>query len=462
MKVIVSENIFSEGKQGCICFQFFENDILINCKYRNAAKEFKLEAGAEVIPYNIDSINGKEKYLIITEGEIDALSWIEKGYNAVISVPNGASNNTAYLDKYIEKILQKELIILSTDNDAKGITLRDSLILRLGVEKCYLLDYKGVKDANEYLVKFNELKSLFDSGKTPQIEGIKDVVDVENKLDNLFKDGYKMGVNLDIPEIDNLIKWELGKLAIVTGIPSMGKSEIVDFICCKLNHLHNWKIGYFSTECEQEIHIVKIIDKLTGKSFFKGELSEEEYYLAKEYIYKNFFWILPKDENYTIDEILKNAEILIKTKDIKVLVIDPYNTIEHQYEGNTSETLYINKFLAKLSNFKRKHNILLFLVAHPRKMEYFKGNYKIPTLYDISGSANFFNKADYGIVQHIKDGNPTTYIQKVKNKWMGKNGWIDWRYNQKNGRYSAGQDWEDNTSIFEQFNPIEFKQSLDF
>lgn len=453
-KVIISSKKFfgKENSENCIVFQFFKNKELVNCKYRSANKEFMLEGGAEIIPYNVDCLDNEENYLIITEGEIDCLSWIETGFNSVISVPNGASNNTSYLDQFIEKILLKEKIILSVDADTKGLILLDSLKQRIGVEKCFLIDYKGVKDANEYLIKNKELKSLYDSAKPIQIEGIKDLIEVEHKLDKLYNDGYNLGFKLNIPVFDDLILWELSKLVIVTGVPSMGKSEMVDFINVNLNICHKWKVAYFSPEHEQEIHIVKIIDKLTGKSFFDKEISREEYNLAKDYINENFFWILPKDENYTIDEILKNAEILIKTKDIKILVIDPYNTIEHQYTGN-NETLYINKFLAKLTNFKKKHNILLFLVAHPRKMESLKGEFKIPTLYDISGSANFYNKADYGLVQHIKDDIASTYIQKVKNKWMGKKGYIDWRYNKKNGRYTPSiWNTDNNDSFFNAFN----------
>jgi twinkle protein len=451
-KVIITDRKFSgkENSEKCICFQYFNNDVLINNKYRSATKEFSLEAGAEIIPYNVDCLNLEVKYLIIVEGEIDCLSWIEKGFNSVISVPNGASNNVTYLDEFIDKILSKEKIIIATDADTKGFVLRDSLISRIGAEKCFNIDYKGVKDTNEYLIKHNELQTLFNSAKPIQIEGVKDLIDVEYKLDNLFESGYNKGFKLFIPKFDELILWELGKLVIYTGIPSSGKSEMVDFICVRLNAHHNWKIAYFSPEHEQEIHIVKLIDKLTGKSFFNKEVSKYEYEIAKEYINNNYFWIQPKDENYTLDEILKNAEFLIKQKNIKVLVIDPYNTVEHLYDNN-NETLYINKFLARLTNFKKKHNILLFLVAHPRKMENIKGNFKKPTLYDISGSANFYNKADYGLVQHIdinKDISETL-VQKVKNKWMGKKGRIEWIYNQKNGRYTMLGDIEDNSSFFE-------------
>ena len=54
---------------------------------------------------------------------------------------------------------------------------------------------------------------------------------------------------------------------------------------------------------------------------------------------------------------------------------------------------YIGKILSQITQFCQQTNTHLFLVAHPRKIESEGGVYKKPTLYDISGSADFFNKA---------------------------------------------------------------------
>ena len=59
---------------------------------------------------------------------------------------------------------------------------------------------------------------------------------------------------------------------------------------------------------------------------------------------------------------------------------------DHQIRKGENETQYISRFLDILVNFARFNNILIFLVAHPRKMQ--KG--ETPSLYDISGSAHFY------------------------------------------------------------------------
>ena len=141
----------------------------------------------------------------------------------------------------------------------------------------------------------------------------------------------------------------------------------------------------------------------------------------------------------SVDNMLNTASAFVKKKGIKILVIDPYNRLEYQDGGNLSETLYISKLLDKITNFARFNDVLVFLVAHPRKMQ--KG--EVPTMYDISGSANFFNKADYGITVHKTrntdsgqyDNSSDIHIQKIKFKHLGNLGCAEMNWNYNNGRY---------------------------
>ena len=70
-------------------FNYYKNSELINIKYRDAEKNFKLVKDAEIILYGLDDI-ASCKEVIIVEGEIDKLSFYESGYKNCVSVPNGA------------------------------------------------------------------------------------------------------------------------------------------------------------------------------------------------------------------------------------------------------------------------------------------------------------------------------------------------------------------------------------
>jgi len=254
---------------------------------------------------------------------------------------------------------------------------------------------------------------------------------------HLYQNGLPQGFGIDLDVVDKKIRWETGRLSVITGVPNFGKSEFLDFMLVRLNRLYGWKSLYFSPENYPiGYHLQKLVSKISGKPFEKNKLTENELNIAIDYIADNFFFL-----NYetvdTLDNILECAEQLIQDEKIKVLVIDPYNRLEHQRPSNLTETEYISKLLDRLSNFAKKHDILIHLVAHPHKMPTKDGELEVPNYYNINGSANFANKADYCLAVHRNKAAMLTeiHIQKVKFKHMGCQGVAHLKYDIDTGNY---------------------------
>lgn len=448
------------GKANTVQFNYYHNGELVNTKFRTGDKCFKLCSGAELLPYGIDNIKGK-KECIITEGEMDALSFYECGRTDVVSVPNGANSNLDYLDDYIEEYFDdKETIYIASDTDTKGVVLKEELLRRFGAERCRVLEYgEGCKDANEHLMKYGQ-HSLLDCLKNaPEIklEGIFTVSDFEESLDALFEHGMKKGVTIGHDNFDRLCSFETKRLCIVTGIPGSGKSEFIDEIAERLNMRYGWRFAYFSPEnAPLAYHASKLIEKFTGKHFGKETLTFGEYKQVKQHLETDFFFIAPK-QDYRVDTILERAKFLVRRKGIKALVIDPYNRLEDESEGQ-NETKYVSKLLDKLTNFAQMNDVLIILMAHPTKMQKNKeGELEIPTLYDISGSANFYNKADFGIVVHRNrlENTVEVYVKKVKFRHLGECGTAIFKYNLNNGRYvpytnNIEPNWDNSNHLIEE------------
>jgi twinkle protein len=422
---------------------YFFNDKLVNVKFRGPNKSFKLVSGAELIFWNLDCVN-IYKEIILTEGEIDALTFIENGFDNVLSVPNGANKNLEYLDTCIELFKNIEKIYIASDQDTKGIELRDELIRRFGAERCYVVSFKDCKDANDYFQKYGDsFKEVIAEAKAVPVKGIIEAGNFYADIRDLYLNGVQRGKEIGQKVIDDKITWETGRLAIVTGVPSSGKSEFVDYIVAKLNLVHGWKAAYFTPEnYPLKFHYAKIFEKLIGKKFDKNRANELEYDMAFDYFRENYFYIL-NEEDFTIKSILDSAKILVKTRGIKILVIDPYNKLEHKYTD--SETQYISRFLDQIITFAKLNDLLLFLIAHPVKMQKNSGKFEIPSLYSISGSANFYNKTDYGLTVHRKSGDDgvmineiEVHVQKVKYKHLGEQGIIDLKYDYDTGRFNPG------------------------
>lgn len=425
-----------------IQFHYFEGGKLVNTKYRTGAKDFKFISNAELVPYNIDGVKNQEK-IYITEGEMDALTLIQLGYPA-ISVPNGASDNTAYLDRFMDPFLMNlKEVIIAVDTDTKGVILREALIRRFGVEKCKLVDSwgNGCKDANECLMLYGApgVHAMVSSANFIPVSGIFTVTDFEDDLDLLYEQGMKPGLVIGHPYFDELCSFETKRICVITGIPGSGKSEFMDEIAERLNMRYGWKFGYFSPEnFPLKYHASKIISKITGKEFSKESLPASEYKQAKEYMSDNFHFICP-DENYTLDTILEKARFLVRRFGVRGIVIDPWNRLEHQIPPAMTETNYIGACMDKLTNFAQREDVLVFIMAHPNKLKKRLGEleYDPPTGYDVAGSANFINKTDYGICVHRRKplGYTEVHVQKVKFRHLGNTGVAKFKFNPFNGRY---------------------------
>lgn len=431
-------------KELCICFNYYEGNRLVNTKFRDLDKHFKMIPGAELIPYNLNGILG-EPQCIITEGEIDALSFMAIGRNDVISVPGGANTNLSWIDRFLPTHFDdKEVIYLCVDNDRKGLELRAELLRRLGAERCRIVDLGTAKDANELLLEAggaDALKAALDSAPEAPLEGVFTVGELGEEMRVLFENGLGHGADTGLKNLDTCCTFELGRLCVVSGIPGCGKSEFVDELVLRLNLRHGWKAAYFSPENMPLVyHFHKLAEKVGGKTFRQGHMSETLYHATLDYLEDNITSIMPKD-NYTVDNILAKARELVHRRGIRILVIDPYNRLEHQIPRGGNETQYISAFLDKLTGFAQRHRCLVVLVAHPRKMNREPGTAKktTPDMYDINGSANFFNKCDFGLIVERDYEQMLTHVhvEKVKFKHLGSKGTATFRYNLSNGRFVA-------------------------
>jgi len=431
-----------------ICFNYFKDDQLVNIKFRAKNKDFKLSKNAELIFYNLDSLKDKNT-AIITEGEIDCLSLYEAGYHNAVSVPNGAGTGTLqlkYLDNCWQYFEDKTQIIIFTDNDNPGTQLKEELARRLGKDRCLYITFPDdCKDANDVLIKHGKgmIKSMIDQARKWPIEGIINIDDVYQNVCDYYLNGYPKGYAAGIGEFDSLCTFTGGQMTIVTGSPGSGKSEFIDYITTSLARNHNWKFTICSFENPPAIHVTKLMEKFIGLSFdfrkdqsHRMNRSEFEEAIGLTDLYFTFLNI--QNSDLTIPGILqKLTEVVLKTG-IKGVVIDPWNYIEHKIPAGYTETQYISEALTLIREFAVKTDTHVFIVAHPKKM-YKDQSGKIPpaTLYDIAGSAHFFNKTDNGLSVHrdFETGIVTVYVQKIRFYWLGKIGHTSYSFDTFTRKY---------------------------
>ena len=439
--------------ENTIHFNYFVGNQLINVKYRDGRKNFKLFKGAEKVFYNINNIVGYE-YCVIVEGEMDALSLYESGIHNAISVPNGATlnnNNLDYLDNCIDYFTDKEKIIIAVDGDEAGQALQAELVRRLGAEVCYLATFEDCKDANEYLLKYGKEKLVqcIAKAKPVPLENVTTFKDIEGEITDFVENGFKPGFQIGLQNFDSIFSTYTGQFITVTGIPSSGKSDFVDQMVVGYNNNYQWKTAFASPEnAPTYLHAHKIMRKVWQDMPTKKDIGTDKWNQVADHVNDNFFFI--DMEKYTLEAVLRKGAELVKRKGIKCLVIDPFNKVRSN-DASGDVNVYTLEYLSKIEIFAKKYDVLVIVVAHPTKM-YKDANGRIeePTMYNIKGGGEWYDASYHGLLVHRNYENKTVKakVLKVKFQNLGENG------------AEAYFKWEHRSGCFVPHEPLDITSEL--
>lgn len=256
-------------------------------------------------------------------------------------------------------------------------------------------------------------------------------------ITDIYTNGLPKGLYTQVNNLDEVFRLDTGRVITITGVPNYGKSEFVDFLTTTYNKLYGMKTMYFSPENQPlSYHMAKLVSKYTNKKLKDSNSLEVQN--AGSYIGDHFFFC-----NYqkvsTLSQVLNLGASLIQDKGVSIMVIDAYNKLETDKPNEQAETEFVSKMMDELCRFAIKHNIMVILVAHPRKMAYDSsaGAYVCPNAYDINGSANFFNKSDFVLTVHrdFKKNETIIRCDKVKFANYGKMGECRLKYDIDSGNY---------------------------
>ena len=448
---VTEENYYQPALQkevNNIVFNYFEGDVLVNKKYRSGNKKFTQSKNGKPIFYNINSIIGQDE-CYITEGEFDVLALYEIGIKNAISIPNGANDNDNYWinsEKYIKDIRK---FYIATDNDESGNNVAEKIAQRLGRYRCERVRFEG-KDANDDLISGVLEKSILNTEKYP-VAGTFKVSDVYDDILRLYENGMpdtiapKHKCFGDLKKVFSVMR---GHLITGTGIPSHGKSNFTEWYVLNLIRDYNMKASFFSPEHHPfELHHTTFIEKTFGKNFFKDNpncprISKSEIEKYRDWANEKIYLTGTENGQFpTWDWLFEKFKEQLFSYGIDIFVVDAFNKLGFNSKGNKIDL--INEVLTKLTMFAQMHNVIIFLVAHPTKMQKTaNGLYASPSLYDVSGSADFRNQTHDGFSIYRffgdDDNDSMTVFEnlKTKMKFQGEiGGKVEFEYHLPSGRY---------------------------
>ncbi len=365
--------------------------------------------------------------LVITEGQIDSLSVAECGIKNAVSVPHGA-NGFTWVPNCIDWLEKFQEIIVFGDFENGKITLADEIQKRT-TQKIRVVrkeDYLGEKDANDILRrhgKENIIKAV-KNAEVPKSKNIKDLSEVKAiNLNELPK------IKTNIPEIDRIIGGlYFGQVVLLSGQRGEGKSTFMSQMIVEALE-QNSNVFVYSGELA-DYHFKRWLDlQIAGPesiSVSKNEFGDEIYsipdkviekinlwYKGRAYIYDNSYIPENQDEYETL---IETAEKAIRRYECKLICIDNLMTALNPEELQKNLYNAQSGFVGKLKGLAMKYNVVVVLVAHPRKSKTeFEND-------DVSGSADITNKVDVvmAYARAKEEDQCSSKLTIAKNRLTGK------------------------------------------
>lgn len=447
--------VIPDGAGNIVVFPFTERGAVTKEKYRGPNKTFWQSTGGRRTFWNADALDDPALEtgilpLVITEGEIDALSAIECGFPTSVSVPDGApgvkddespedlqpigddtTGKFEFLWNNRDRLKKVRRFILAVDTDRPGKRLAAELVRRLSASRCYFVEYPaGCKDLNDVLRDFGPegVTAALNGAKPYPVRGLYRLSDYPDKGDfPVFSTGWWT--------LDQNIKLFPGEFMVVTGIPSHGKSTWVLNLLCNAARLHGWHTALFSPEMPTVPYLRNKLRRMQG-----GARPDVDAFIDEYFRFIDSDPTGNDDDDFDLDWIIDKATEAVMRDGIRCLVIDPWNEVEHAKRRDETMTDYIGRGIRSLKRFARQYDVAVIVIAHPTKDVARDGKSRPVTLYDIEGSAHWFNKCDHGIVVDRPNAyadEATIRISKVRFEGTGEKGEVKMIFDKERSTFMA-------------------------
>lgn len=400
-------HVFKHNKE--IAFPLMVEDKIYNVKYLTPRKkladknQWRQEANCEPCLFGWQVITQNDDKVVITEGEIDALSIFESGYKA-LSLPSGAKN-LDWIEHDWERLQQFRVIYLALDNDEPGRLATMEVLQRLGEHRCMLVDWGDFKDANECLCKAGKATVLdaLESAEYKKPEDLKNAIEFAEIIYNDFHgllESYT-GNTLPFKGMSDF-KFGMDQLTVWTGYSGHGKSQLLGYCMCDMIINQGERICLFSGEMKPYKVLGRMIKQISGKSkptnddltdslnLLSGQINIQGQRCTDDNSNDSGgLWIYDVNGTARLEKMLDVFRYAKQRYNCRHFVIDSLMML-----GVAESDMDRQKKIAEmLRDFKSQNNVHIHLVAHPRKPDNGDES-RPPSKHDIRGSVGITDLAD--------------------------------------------------------------------
>jgi len=390
------------GLGRAVAFPYRRNGEPYAAKFRTVEKGWRSTKDVTRGLYNADVMGDyRDQPIVITEGEIDCLSVIQAGFERAVSLPDGwteQGNKTECLVSAEDALAAAPFIIVAGDNDTAGESLPRVVANLLPTQDVRFAEWsEGCKDANDVLMAFGEGEVAACLNRAKRIDPPGGFITAFSDLPPMSRRRVlKGGVDL----IDYRLAFELGAMSVGTGTPGAGKSTFSTWVAYNVARHERVRVGFLSFETHAHRtrdHLSRLLmglpfDRLAGPQRDEALRFMDDWFRV---VHRTF----EDGTTHALGWLKSMIHTLAARENCKLIIVDPWNELEHLPEPGESMTNYINFALQQIRQWAEKLEVHICVIAHPKKMDYARDP-RPPLGYDIADSAAFFNKPSLGWTIH--------------------------------------------------------------
>jgi len=396
-----------KDKDNVLMFPFYDAENRMQfIKYRNldyqkgqsGSKEW-CEADCRPILFGMAQCNPENKTLIMTEGQIDSLSVAEAGYENAVSVPTG-KNGFTWVPHCWDWLQGFEKLIVFGDFEHGAMTLLPDMKARFNGQVWHVRpeDYQGCKDANEILQKFGKdgIRACIENAERESDVHLIRMADVK-PVDQINAPHISTGFT----QLDRLIGgFYFGQVILLSGRRGKGKSTLASQFLCGALRAGESCLAYsgelihsnFREWMDRQLAGPDNLQEVRSDSG-KADWTLQTWQRQRLHDwYYHTMWIYDEADvnGEETESLMQTVEKAVREYGIRVVLLDNLMTALDEDLSADLNRLQSN-FVRNLARMARKYNVIIFLIAHPRKRRGDGGDFDAD---DVMGSGNITNAVD--------------------------------------------------------------------
>ena len=419
-------------------------------------KEFSIQGNTKNSGLFGEHLFTKNKYIIITEGELDCLSAYQmfktdKYETPVVSIKNGITSAVKDVKNSLEWLENNfDNVIINFDNDSQGKEGALKVAELFSPGKCKILNLpEGFKDASDCLTK-NKIQAYVKSFWEAKVFAPDGIINANTLFDQISKPTIRSFVQYPFEGL-NKITYGIrpAELVTFTAGSGLGKTQVMREIVYHMIKKTKDNVGLLmleetpvitskglmSLEANQRLHLPDVhLSKEEMKTYFDKTVGT-----GRVFMFDHF-------GSNSIDNIVSRVRFLAKGLDCKYIIIDHVSIIVSD-QSHGDERRALDEIMTRLRTLVQETGVAMMVVSHLRRPDG-KGHEEgaATSLSQLRGSAAIGQLSDMviGLERDAQNDDPdvrnTTKIRVLKNRFAGITGpCCNLKYNVDTGRLDEVQ-----------------------